>query len=86
MGGWLKFAGKNWDDYILWPNVADAIKNCTPLVDSASKYALTVHSDNVCWDKLNCALAAADPSQQAQCSSTATILGLVSVSWTFALV
>lgn len=65
MGGWLKFTGANWHAYIRWPNVADAIRNYTPLVDSGATFDTTAHSDNLCWDKLNCALAAADPSQQA---------------------
>lgn len=78
MRGWLKFTGDNWDAYMLWPAVADAIRNCTPTADSTSRHYISPHSNNVCWDKLNCALTAANPRQQAQYSTTATILGLVS--------
>jgi hypothetical protein len=57
-----------------WPNVIDAIANCTVSDDSVSRWG---GRDETCWNQLDCALTAADASQQAQYSSAATILGLV---------
>lgn len=70
-----KFESPLWYAYIQWPNVIDAITNCTVSPDSASRWG---GRDKTCWDQLDCALSAADASQQAQYSSAATILGLVS--------
>jgi hypothetical protein len=71
-----KFEGPNWSEYMQWPNVIDAIANCTVSDDSVSRWG---GRDEMCWNQLDCALTAADASQQAQYSSAATILGLVSL-------
>jgi hypothetical protein len=69
-----KFEGPFWYTYMQWPNVIDAISNCTMAENSISRWG---GRDSTCWNQLDCALTAADASQQAQYSSAATILGLV---------
>lgn len=69
-----KFGGPGWDLYMQWPNVIEAIANCTIPDDSISRWG---GRDSTCWNQLDCALSAADASQKAQYSSAATILGLV---------
>lgn len=59
--------------YAEWPNVIEAFVTC----NGSSPIAKYGGRDEGCWNKLNCALEAADASQQAQYSSAATILGLV---------
>jgi hypothetical protein len=71
-----KFEGPSWFEYIQWGNVIDAIGNCNLSAVSASRWG---GRDKDCWNQLDCALAAADASQQAQYSSAATVLGLVSI-------
>jgi len=71
-----KFEGPFWYIYIQWPNVIDAINNCTVPADSASRWG---GRDKTCWNQLDCALTAADASQQQQYSCASTILGLVSL-------
>lgn len=62
--------------YMEWPNVINSVVNCTP--DGFAQFAS--RGDSACWSKVNCALNAADASQNAQYSSATTILGLVSKS------
>lgn len=69
-----KFEGRLWYTYMEWPNVIDAISNCTVLSAFADRWG---GRDRTCWNQIDCALTAADASQQAQYSSAATILGLV---------
>ncbi|KAE9380919.1 hypothetical protein N431DRAFT_459831 [Stipitochalara longipes BDJ] len=71
-----KFEGPLWSSYIQWPNVVEAINNCTVPADSASRWPGGLR-DRTCWNQLDCALTGADASQQAQYSSTSTILGLM---------
>jgi hypothetical protein len=66
-----KFVG---DLYAEWPNVIEALANCTALDNYGAKWG----GRDSCLGKLNCALNAADSAQQAQYSAAATILGLVS--------
>jgi hypothetical protein len=72
-----KFEGPFWSAYMQWDNVIDAIGSCNLSAASASKWG---GRDKACWNKLDCALTAADASQQAQYASAATVLGLVSIS------
>jgi hypothetical protein len=69
-----KFEGPLWYTYMEWPNVIDAIANCTVSTSTADRWG---GRDRRCWDQLNCAFTAADASQQARYSSAATIFGLV---------
>jgi hypothetical protein len=71
---WTKFKGPS---YAGWSNVISAIHDCEPINDFGEIYG---KDDQQCWNVLNCALEAADASQQAQYSSAATILGLVGQS------
>jgi hypothetical protein len=74
MSMWTKFGTGL--SYAEWPNVVEALLDCNGSSPVADVYG---GRDKICWNKLNCALSAADASQAAQYSSAATILGLVAM-------
>ena len=60
-----------------WPNVIDAIANCTFSDNNVRRWR---GHDETCWNQLDCALTAADTTQQAEYSSAGTTLGIVKQS------